>query len=77
MSLVVNKYSKQSETLMEQLKDIRLVWWQRATGRRDFTDTFNPVIKLIIIRLILSLVVTNNWAIRQLDVTNAFLHEDL
>jgi hypothetical protein len=32
------------------------------------------VVKAATIRLILSLVVSNNWCLRQLDVQNAFLH---
>jgi Reverse transcriptase (RNA-dependent DNA polymerase) len=43
----------------------------------NFTDTFSPVIKPTIIHLILSLAVTNNWQIRQLDVNNVFMHGDL
>lgn len=40
----------------------------------DYTETFNLVVKLTIVRLVLSIVVSFNWSFRQLDVSNAFLH---
>lgn len=43
----------------------------------DFSETFSPIFKHATIRLILSIVVTNNWPIQQIDVQNAFLHGDL
>jgi hypothetical protein len=43
----------------------------------DYEDTFSSVIKSATIRIILSIAVTRGWSLRQLDVQNAFLHEDL
>ena len=39
----------------------------------DFHETFNPVVKPITIRLILTLALSNGWPLCQLDVNNVFL----
>jgi histone deacetylase 1/2 len=40
----------------------------------NYEDTFSPVVKAATIHLILSIVVSKGWLLRQLDVQNAFLH---
>ncbi|GJW23531.1 ribonuclease H-like domain-containing protein [Tanacetum coccineum] len=43
----------------------------------DCDDTFNHVVKHATIRTVLSLALSQNWPIHQLDVKNAFLNGDL
>lgn len=43
----------------------------------DYLETFSPVIKSSTVRVILSLDVMQGWKIRQIDINNAFLNEDL
>jgi hypothetical protein len=40
----------------------------------DYEDTFSPVLKAVIIRIVLSIAVSRGWSLSQLDVQNAFLH---
>ncbi|KAI5349105.1 hypothetical protein L3X38_001992 [Prunus dulcis] len=43
----------------------------------DYVETFSPVVKPATIRTVLSLAVSHGWSLRQLEVKNAFLQEDV
>jgi hypothetical protein len=43
----------------------------------DYDETFCPTVKPMIVRIVLSLVLSWDWPAHQLDVKNAFLHDML
>nr|GEX21163.1 ribonuclease H-like domain-containing protein [Tanacetum cinerariifolium] len=43
----------------------------------DFDETFSLVVKPCTIQIVLSLAISRHWPVHQLDVNNAFLHDDL
>ena len=59
---------------------MRLDWWSTGFSRRkmiDYTNIFSLVVKLTIIRSVLSIVAIGSLHIEQLDVNIAFLYGDL
>ena len=43
----------------------------------DFSETFSPVVKAPVIRIVFTLAISNGWDIQHIDINNAFLNGDL
>ena len=62
---------------MERLKARLVAKRYTETFGIDYFETFSPVARLTSIRILLSMAITKNWPLYQLDIKNVFLHGDL
>lgn len=76
MNLVCNKWvyktKMRSDGTIERRKARLVAKGYHQQYGLDYTDTFSSVIKPTIIRLVLTHVVSHNWPIHQIDISNAF-----
>ena len=70
----VYKVKRKSDGTIDRYKARLVAKGFKQRYEIDYEDTFNPVVKAATIRLILSVAISRNWCMRQLDVKNAFLH---
>jgi histone deacetylase 1/2 len=64
----VIKVKKHTDGTIERYKDRLVAKGFKERYGLDYEDTFSPVVKPTTIRLLISLVVTGGWSLRQLDV---------
>ncbi|KAM0042542.1 putative RNA-directed DNA polymerase [Helianthus debilis subsp. tardiflorus] len=71
------RHKFKSNGQLERYKARLVVNGKSQTVGIDCHETFSPVVKPATIRTVLSLAVSRQWPIHQLDVKNAFLHGNL
>ena len=62
---------------MDRLKARLVVKGYTLIYGSDYYDTFSPIAKMTYVHLLLSMDAMKSWPLFQLDIKNAFLHNDL
>jgi hypothetical protein len=70
----VFKVKKKADGSIERYKAQLVAKGFKQCHKIDYDDMFSPVVNPATIRLVMSLDVSRNWSLHQLDVQNAFLH---
>jgi len=77
----IYKIKHNSDSFIEHCKARLVIKYYSQHEGLDFLDTFAPFAKLTTLRLLLALIATNSWILKQLNINNAFpdgdLHEEV
>ena len=71
------KHKFQADGSLERYKACWVLCGFSQQPRVDFSETFSPAVKPATVRTVLSLALSRQWPVHQLDVKNAFLHGTL
>ena len=62
---------------VDHLKALLVAKGYTQVNGSDYYDTFSSIVKIALVRLLLSMAAIQSWPLYQLDIKNVFLHGDL
>ena len=73
----VYKIKYNSDESIERCKVRLVILGNKQVKDIDYNETFTPIAKLVTVRTFLVVATANGWELHQMDVHNAYLHNEL